>query len=147
MDLADEPQKFKDAGLITSLLQTRGGASAGARIVTWDDLFSYTTNNVLSDLKEKFTEERWWKLTGPVEEVICTYSKVFVGSPLSTFTGHIQRMRIHAEAPVTSTLMHTDKPIMASINKQIQLWQKLDKKSTFKPLPNDKGSVFLQLKD
>jgi hypothetical protein len=139
----DEPSKFQQAGLTSSLLQT----NAGARIVTWDDLFKDSTGQLLVDLKQRYSEERWFKLTGPVEELICTYSKIFVGSPLSTFTGHIQRMRIHAEAPVTATLHHTDRPSMAMINTQLQLWQKLDKKSNFRPLPLNKGSVFLQISD
>lgn len=137
----DDPGKFKNmVEKKNSLLQT----NSGARVIMWHDLFEDTTDKLLSDLKQRYDAERWFKLTGPVEELICTYSKVFIGSPLSTFSGHIQRMRISAEAPVTSTIMHTDTPVMATINNQINLWQKLDKKHNFKALPQDKGSIFME---
>merc|ERR1719387_2758108 len=54
----DEPQKFQQTGLINSLLQT----NAGARIVTWDDLFKDSTGQLLVELKQKFSDERWFKL-------------------------------------------------------------------------------------
>jgi len=80
----------------------------GVKLVMWPDLFTAATGRVLSGEKKLYTPERFFKLTGLVEELICTYSKVFVGTDRSSFTGHIQRMRIHADAPVTQLLIHTD---------------------------------------
>mmetsp|Transcript_97355 Transcript_97355/g.271853 ORF Transcript_97355/g.271853 Transcript_97355/m.271853 type:complete len:440 (-) Transcript_97355:153-1472(-) len=80
----------------------------GVKLVMWPDLFTAATGGVLSADKQLYTPERFFKLMGPVEEVICTFAKVFVGTDRSSFTGHIQRMRIHADAPVTKRLTHTD---------------------------------------
>jgi len=80
----------------------------GVKLVMWPDLFTAATGEVLSAEKQKYTPERFFKVMGPVEEVICTFAKVFVGTDRSSFTGHIQRMRIHADAPVTMRLSHTD---------------------------------------
>lgn len=106
----DEPSKFKDVEL------------PGIQLIMWDDLFQGTTGNLLSDTKNRFSAERWFKLTGPVEELICTYSKLFVGTDKSSFSGHIERMRIHADAPVTTKLTHTDSVRQDLINSELDVW-------------------------
>jgi len=81
----------------------------GARkLIMWQDLFKESTGGLLVETKKRFSPERWHKLTGLVEELICTYSKVFIGTDRSSFTGHIERMRLHVDAPVKMHLVHTD---------------------------------------
>lgn len=80
----------------------------GVKLVMWPDLFTDATGGALTEVKKQFTPERFFKLTGPVEELICTYARVFVGTDRSSFTGHIQRMRVHADPPVSMRLVHTD---------------------------------------
>jgi len=80
----------------------------GVKLVMWPDLFTDASGNVLSEIKRQFSPERFFKLTGPVEELICTFARVFVGTDRSSFSGHIQRMRIHADPPVSMRLVHTD---------------------------------------
>jgi len=108
----------------------------GVKLVMWPDLFTAATGGVLSGEKRLYTPERWFKLTGLVEELICTYAQVFVGTDRSSFTGHIQRMRIHADAPVTQRLTHTDGDPSATrrevqlpldeIQQSIRHWEKRD---------------------
>jgi hypothetical protein len=113
----------------------------GVKLVMWPDLFTAATGNVLSEEKQRYTPERWFKLTGVVEELICTYAKVFVGTDRSSFTGHIQRMRLHADVPVPQRLTHTDGQPAApgdstlkrevqvpldEIQQSIQQWEKRD---------------------
>jgi len=127
----DEPAKFDNVD------------THGAKLVMWKDLLDTKTNSLLETEKKNFGDERWFKMTGPIEELICTYSKVFVGSDKSSFSGHIDAMRIQAEAPTTTRVMHTDTFPVQEVKDNIAAW---DKKGEFKPLPRNKGNVFfLQL--
>jgi len=128
---SDEPKKF--AGLNMH----------SANVVMWADLLGEATNGLLTKEKARFSEERWFKLTGPVEELICAFSKVFVGSQQSSFSGHIQAMRIQAEAPVTSRILNTDDFVSESVKSDIAQWDKQGGAGAFSPLPRNKGKVFL----
>jgi len=118
---SDAPEKFK---------------TAGDHVFVWDDFFSEKTGKLLAEEKLKYEPERWFKLTGLVEELICTYSNLFVGTQASTFTGHIQRMRLHADSPNRKPYYHTaPEPVAVKMIR-------------FKPIQRqafDKGNVFLQL--
>jgi len=55
------------------------------------------------------------KLMGAVEQVICAFGQIFLGTKQSTFTGYITRLRIYADAPQTglhedTRLFHTATP-------------------------------------
>jgi hypothetical protein len=136
----DEPDKVKSA------------RPNGVRVVMFDDFFNESTGKLLESTKAKYTPERWFKLIGLVEELICTYSKIFVGTDRSSFTGHIQRMRLHAGAPTTTTINHKDgltqkvhtPDDFPEVAKEIELWEKNDMKHKFLPLDAGHGSVFLQ---
>jgi len=135
--------------------KVKGTAPDGVRLVMWDDFFNSDTDKLLAETKAKYTPERWFKLIGLVEELICTYSKVFVGTDRSSFTGHIQRMRIHAGAPATARMNHKDgithkvlgPDDFPEVRKEIQLWETNDMKKNFKPMDAKHGSVFLQTSD
>lgn len=110
----------------------------GLQVLTWDSLFDPKKAGAalaaaVTAEQKKYTPERWFKLMGLVEEIICTYSNIFVGTQHSSFTGHIQRMRVHAKAPNTVRLFHTD-PQPA----QTQVVRKRQKVS-------ETGDIFLQL--
>lgn len=133
---SDEPDKF--AGL----------DKHGAQVVMWKDLVGEgaSTDKLLDKERAKFSEERWFKLTGPIEELICTYAKIFVGSDKSSFSGHIDAMRIQAEAPTTTRVMHTDTFPVEDVKANIAAWTDKGGESAFEPLPRSKGNVFfLQL--
>jgi len=128
---SDEPKKF--TGLNTF----------SANVVMWADLLGEATGGLLTAEKERFSEERWFKLTGPIEELICTFSKVFVGSALSSFSGHIEAMRIQAEAPVTSRILSTDAFPTDKLHSNIVQWDSRGGAAAFSPLPQDRGKIFL----
>jgi len=116
----DAPDKFKTAD-----------------VLNFDDFFLDKTGRLLAPEKELYSSERWFKLTGLVEELICTYSKLFVGSEKSSFSGHIQRMRIHAGAPNAKPLYHT---MAESANADATSQSKV-----FQKKPEIQGDIFMQL--
>jgi hypothetical protein len=111
--------------------------------VRWADLFTQREGNILNMERAKYTPERWFKLIGPVEELICTFAKVFVGTRLSSFSGHIERMRIHARAPVTDVQVHDVPEIPWKIHASIALW--IDKEANYHVHESSKGDIFLQM--
>lgn len=136
--------------------ELRGLAPAGVKVISWEDFFTDETGYLLRDIKGKYTPERWFKLTGLVEELICAYAKLFIGTDRSSFSGHIQRMRIHAEPPVERRLVHTDgDPFLqgsagravevprAAIDAEITAWKKRDSRHKFRPLDRLVGKRFL----
>merc|ERR1719145_371969 len=81
-----------------------------------------------------YSPERLSNLAGPVEQVICTFGKVFIGSEKSSFTGYIERLRLYAQAPTHATyikymgvdasdkglrLFHDD-PVNPAVQKQVE---------------------------
>ena len=97
-----------------------------------------------------YSPDRWFKLQGMVEELICTYAKIFIGTERSTYTGHIQRMRIHAGAPTTESMSHKN-PVKNKPNSprdypyvldDIKSWADKGYKYEFKHLPQNLGNVF-----
>merc|ERR1740121_1822398 len=123
------------------------------KVIMWPDLFKETTGGLLVETRKRFSEERWYKLIGLVEELICTYSKVFIGTDRSSFTGHIERMRLHADAPVKMHLVHTDgspyktgkadrkvRVPLEEIGAQIDAW----KQRPWKVAPITSGDKFLE---
>jgi len=128
---SDEPKKFAGLNMYS------------ANVVMWADLLGQATNGLLAKEKERFSEERWFKLTGPVEELICAFSKVFVGSQWSSFSGHIQAMRIQAEAPVTSRILNTDDFPTEDVKSDVAQWDHRGGAGAFSPLPRNEGKVFL----
>eukprot|EP00928_Gymnodinium_smaydae_P040346 TRINITY_DN27370_c0_g3_i1.p1 TRINITY_DN27370_c0_g3~~TRINITY_DN27370_c0_g3_i1.p1 ORF type:complete len:409 (+),score=40.63 TRINITY_DN27370_c0_g3_i1:31-1257(+) len=104
----------------------------GVELFTFDDLTSSRTNFLLNETKAGFDPVRWFEIRGPVEELICTYSRVFVGTGSSTFSGHIDRMRLNAQAPVTRKLKHKSTvPDMKSIDKDVKAWASQGRMSSY----------------
>jgi len=116
----DAPDKFKTAD-----------------VLNFDDFFLDKTERLLAPEKELYSSERWFKLTGLVEELICTYSKLFVGSEKSSFSGHIQRQRIHAGTPNAKPLYHT--------NTESSNADATSKSKVFQRKPKTQGDIFMQL--
>lgn len=123
------------------------------KLIMWPDLFKETTGGLLVETRKKYSPERWYKLIGLVEELICTYSKVFIGTDRSSFTGHIERMRLHADAPVKMHLVHTDgspfkrqgeqrevRVPLEQIENQIDEWQQ----TPWKVAPVTHGEAFVE---
>jgi hypothetical protein len=129
----DEPWRF------TNITGTR------VKPVFWHDLVLPSTG-ILHALKAQYTPERWFKLQGPVEELICTFANVFVGSDMSSFSGHIQRMRIYAKAPSTMRLVHTqDKVPSEQVKSELTEWYGRGGQNAFVRKAPDDGDEFLQL--
>jgi hypothetical protein len=127
---SDNPEKFDslDVGKV--------------RALKWEDLFTEKTGNLLESEKAKYTPERWFKLMGPVEELICTYSKLFVGTRLSSFSGHIERMRIHSKAPVQEVHVHDTPENPGEIQKILSVWD--ERESRYQRHDRSSGDVFLE---
>lgn len=86
---------------------------AGFKAVRWLDLLADGKQGVgpLAPVLKSMDPQRLAKISGPVEQLICSAGTVFVGTKLSTFSGYIQRLRIYLDAPVQRTLLfHTEQP-------------------------------------
>merc|ERR1712232_409121 len=108
------------------------GRKYGLEVITYQDI-----EPLLADVRAKYDKERWFKLLGMTEGVICTYSRLFVGSDKSSFTGHIARMRIMARAPVPQLITHMEMPNRKAIESSINKWT-ID----FQPSDPRKGDRF-----
>jgi hypothetical protein len=127
---SDEPEKIKALKRME-----------GVELFTFEDMLQ----TVLKDVKPQYSPSRWFKLTGPVEELICTYAKIFVGTKDSSFSGHIDRMRIHAQAPVTQMLTHTNPVELEELLPDIHAWENSSGKLQIaRPYPSH-GDTFLQI--
>lgn len=115
----------------------------GVQVFLWEDFFGPQTGHLLTSVKAKFSDEQWFKLQGIVEEIICTFSKLFVGTDRSSFSGHIARMREEADAPTKGHNVHMEEESVEKIRDQINKWEKRDGRWSFKPLPWDVGAPFL----
>eukprot|EP00928_Gymnodinium_smaydae_P078815 TRINITY_DN62889_c0_g1_i1.p1 TRINITY_DN62889_c0_g1~~TRINITY_DN62889_c0_g1_i1.p1 ORF type:complete len:543 (+),score=107.30 TRINITY_DN62889_c0_g1_i1:166-1794(+) len=74
-------------------------------VVQWQDLLreGEAGTGPLADVMKLYPRARLDNLAGPIEQVICTFGKVFIGSEKSTFSGYIERMRLYAQAPTHAT--------------------------------------------
>jgi len=126
----DEPRVFQNFSI----------AFPGVRLIMWEELVKNSTGHVLKSLKSEFSEERWFKLTAIAEMLICAFAESFVGTKLSTFSGHIRTMRFHARAPVTKAHHITDEIDVISMREDIRRWR--EDPRPFAPLPNEKGDPY-----
>lgn len=80
---------------------------ANINLVMWSDLLSDARegHGPLAGVTEGYSPERLSNLVGCVEQLICTFGKVFIGSEKSTFSGYIERMRLYAQAPTHATFI------------------------------------------
>lgn len=117
---------------------------ANLRVVRWQELWDDAKNGKgpLADVVKDYSAERISNFNGVVEQLICTFGRVFIGSEKSTFTGYIERMRLYAQAPTHATfikycgmdacdkglrLFHDDDinpTVEAKVADQIALWDK-----------------------
>eukprot|EP00928_Gymnodinium_smaydae_P079028 TRINITY_DN6304_c1_g2_i1.p1 TRINITY_DN6304_c1_g2~~TRINITY_DN6304_c1_g2_i1.p1 ORF type:complete len:628 (-),score=142.47 TRINITY_DN6304_c1_g2_i1:69-1952(-) len=127
---SDEPEKFM--GL---------GEKYKKRIVTFDQLFAGNDDiaQEMQAVKTQLGAERWFKMLGPAEELICTFARVFVGSAQSSFSGHIHRMRVHAGAPTTHMYVHTQPYKFHKATKEVEQWEA---RGAFSPKPLLEGDRF-----
>jgi len=128
---SDEPDQFSNL-------------NGAWNVVFFRQLFGENTDSdngtaPLAHVRQQYDPLRWFKMLGPVEELICTYAKVFVGTKQSSFSGHINRMRLHAQAPVTMVLTHTSRLPEAEIEAALGAWT-----NSFDRKPVTTGNEFLQ---
>merc|ERR1712232_153087 len=130
---SDESDRFKNAGL-----------KFGVRVVTYDDMFKGDDEQTALQrkLRTDLGAERFFKLVGPVEELVCTYALVFVGTGRSSFSGHIHRMRVHAGAPETRVLTHTSRIDANLVANDVKKWKAKNLATSFKPKAPTTGDVF-----
>jgi len=90
------------------------------KVVRWQELVDQARLGAgpLADVIKEYTPDRLDNLVGLVEQIICTYGRVFIGSEKSTFTGFIERMRLYAGAPTAHTFIQYD-----GINAKVVRWQ------------------------
>jgi hypothetical protein len=123
----------------------------GTEMVTFDDMVN---SGALKDVKDQYTPERWFKMLGPAEELICTFAKVFLGTGHSTFSGHINRMRLHSQAPTTRMFTFGDKyhdvyedseNSVENAKKDIAEWTRLGKAKQIIRATPMAGDAFLEV--
>jgi len=116
-----EPEKFVEA--------VNKRMKRPIKVVLAADIFNDPKSPIASLLAD-MSSKRLNQLKGPIEQVICTFAKVFVGTAKSTFSGYIERMRANAEAPQhviessaeATRLVHTEAPsptLIANVDKQL----------------------------
>lgn len=83
---------------------------AGLNAVRWQELMDQAKSGAgpLASMLKKYSEARLLNLAGVVEQLICTFGHIFIGSEKSTFTGYIERMRLYAQAPTHATFIEYD---------------------------------------
>lgn len=130
---SDEPERFRNVS-----------ANSGLTAFTFQDMLS-GPDGALVSMKAHFSPLRWFKMLGPVEELICTFSRVFVGTGRSSFSGHINRMRVHAEAPTTRMLTHMDPVPLTAIREETKTWDARRLNTSFVRKRAFEGDAFLQM--
>jgi len=111
---------------------------AGVKAVRWLDLLEDGKRGegpLAEALEETYVgrhridPNRLQEITGQIEQVICAFGRVFVGTKLSTFSGYINRMRLYADAPAKKTLLfHTEQDVgdaeskKTQVDKELQSW-------------------------
>jgi len=110
---SDEPERFAEHFSLT-----------GVDVYTFDRVVEEFG---LKELLPEISDERWFKLTGLIEQTICAFSAIFVGSQKSTFSAYIDVMRIRAQAPYPHTLAHTSEvpaELSSQFGKTFHSWQR-----------------------
>lgn len=74
-------------------------------VITWKDLAGVTTAGSSSATSAPAL------LAGPIEQLVCTAARVFVGTRFSTFSMYINRLRCFTGAPDTEVRYHTPEDI------------------------------------
>eukprot|EP00747_Dinoflagellata_sp_TGD_P182507 gnl/TRDRNA2_/TRDRNA2_36782_c0_seq1.p1 gnl/TRDRNA2_/TRDRNA2_36782_c0~~gnl/TRDRNA2_/TRDRNA2_36782_c0_seq1.p1 ORF type:complete len:500 (-),score=65.64 gnl/TRDRNA2_/TRDRNA2_36782_c0_seq1:65-1564(-) len=80
---------------------------ANLTVYRWEELMddAYEGRGPLALVVKTYTPERLQNLAGVVEQLICSFGRVFIGSEKSTFSGYAERMRLYAQAPTHATFI------------------------------------------
>jgi len=106
------------------------------KVVVAADVFDNAASPI-AELWQDMSETRQRQLKGAIEQVICTFGKVFVGTEESTFSGYIERMRTYTDAPQHvedgaeqgSQLIHTSEPsgeLIGHVENQLAQWKAVE---------------------
>eukprot|EP00747_Dinoflagellata_sp_TGD_P085763 gnl/TRDRNA2_/TRDRNA2_162995_c0_seq2.p1 gnl/TRDRNA2_/TRDRNA2_162995_c0~~gnl/TRDRNA2_/TRDRNA2_162995_c0_seq2.p1 ORF type:complete len:549 (-),score=94.75 gnl/TRDRNA2_/TRDRNA2_162995_c0_seq2:72-1718(-) len=91
----------------------------------WSKDYFENPNSPIATLLAEKGPQRVNQLKGPVEQLVCTFGRTFVGTRLSTFTGYIHTLRAKADAPQKELLYHIQKPSSGEVDnimKEMKLW-------------------------
>jgi hypothetical protein len=72
-------------------------------VLTWDDVTRAVGGNLPPE-----------KYIGPIEQLICTGARRFIGTDLSTFSSYIVRLRGYTRAPDMASYFH-NQPCLRAI--------------------------------
>jgi hypothetical protein len=121
----------------------------GIRARSSADYFD-TPGSPIASLASRLGAHRTRQIKGPVEQVVCAFSRVFIGTGHSSFTGYINQMRFNADSPVTKLLFHTDdltENTVAQVESAAAEWDARGGKDHWAKPPQDTGALELHLGD
>jgi len=96
----------------------------------WSKDYFDDPNSPIAQLMKQKGPVRMNQIKGPVEQVVCAFGKLFLGTRKSTFSGYINQLRIKAGAPqhgpsAGSLLFHTDTlslQTVQEVTQQVSQW-------------------------
>jgi len=82
-------------------------------VAKWSKDYFENPNSPIAGLIKQKGALRIHQLKGPVEQLVCAFGKIFLGTKFSTFSGHINQLRMRVQAmkhlPLqTQVIHHTD---------------------------------------
>eukprot|EP00929_Paragymnodinium_shiwhaense_P090385 TRINITY_DN5056_c0_g1_i1.p1 TRINITY_DN5056_c0_g1~~TRINITY_DN5056_c0_g1_i1.p1 ORF type:complete len:544 (-),score=180.74 TRINITY_DN5056_c0_g1_i1:56-1687(-) len=113
--------------------------SRGIKAVRFQDLLEQGEDGPLASLLQAANGDKRLvtKWSGPIEQLICAYSRVFVGTAKSTFSGYIARMRTYNGAPQwRKPLFHTvqlEPEDERALHDELAAWDAAGGAATFDP--------------
>merc|ERR1719277_418349 len=104
----------------------------------------------VAHLVSRWGAMRTQQLKGPVEQLVCAFGRVFVGTGHSTFTGYINQIRYNADAPQTALLYHHVPPneqTVLQVESAAAEWDARGGARTWAEPPPDSGTLELHLEE
>jgi len=128
-------QLFRDATLYVATDDTTDALIESFRSqginAKWSKDYFQNPHSPIADLLEHKGAVRVNQLKGPVEQLVCAFGRIFVGTRYSTFSGYINQLRIYADAPQHGPLRehilyhsdHFSPQTVQAVTQQVSKWE------------------------